>query len=174
VPIWPPAMGETLRPIVEHVTRRRTMDVTAYWLAERYVGTREIPGTLHHPAIMAMLTLDMAWPESDEVPWCSAFVNWIAWHLRLPRSKSLLARSWLGVGTPVQPALAEVGFDVVVLQRGSGQQPGPEDMTAPGHVGLFAGLDGGRVLLLGGNQADAVNVSPYSRERILGIRRLLT
>lgn len=148
------------------------MDVTAYWLAERYVGTREIPGTLHHPAIMAMLTLDMAWPEADEVPWCSAFTNWIAWHLRLPRSKSLLARSWLGVGTPA--LIADVGFDVVVLQRGGGDQPGPENQTAPGHVGFFAGMDEDRVLVLGGNQNDAVNVSSYPRSRILGIRRLLT
>jgi hypothetical protein len=48
-------------------------------------------------------------------------------------------------------------------------------MTAPGHVGFFAGLDGGpRAPGLGGNQSDAVNVSSYPRSRILGIRRLLT
>ena len=149
------------------------MEITAYWLAERYVGIKEIPGSQHNPAILAMLRLDQTWPEADEVPWCSGFVNWIAWHLRLPRSKSLLARSWLGVGVPVPLEEAVAGWDVVVLQRGTGAQPGPENQTAPGHVGFFAGLEGGSVLLLGGNQSDSVNVSPYPRSRVLGVRRLL-
>ena len=62
--------------------------------------------------------------------------------------------------------------DIVVLRRGTGPQPGPEDTTAPGHVGLFAGYEGGNVLVLGGNQGDEVNISRYDRGRILGIRRI--
>jgi len=60
----------------------------------------------------------------------------------------------------------------VILKRGPGEQPGPEVIDAPGHVGLFAGFDATRVLLLGGNQSDTVQVSQYARDRILGIRRL--
>lgn len=147
------------------------MDITLYDIGQRFIGLREVKGHATNPAIMAMLQLDHKWPQDDEVPWCSAALNWWAWLLRLPRSKSLLARSWLGVGIPLELFEATVGFDVVVLKRQE-DDPGPEDTSAPGHVTLFAGWDGDHVLGLGGNQADAVGIAPYPRGRILGIRRL--
>lgn len=145
--------------------------VTAFQLAERYVGTKEIAGQLDNPAIMAMLRLDNEWPQNDEVPWCSAFANYICWLARLPRSKDLRARSWLTVGRGVSLDDAEAG-DIVVLQRGSGPQPGPEVIDAPGHVGFYAGEFGEFIEVLGGNQSDTVKVSRYPKERLLGIRRL--
>ena len=150
------------------------MNVTLYDIAQRFVGMKEVPGQKDSPMILAMLKLDGDWPEHDEVPWCSAFVNFVAWLLRLPRSKSLAARSWLKVGRPVLDHEARVGWDVVVLMRGGGNQPGPEVTSgAPGHVGLFAGWEtSDRVLMLGGNQGDQVSVASFPRERILGIRRL--
>ena len=152
---------------------RGATSVTPFSIAQRYVGMTEIPGSNHNPQILSMLRLDMEWPKGDEVPWCSAFTNYVAWLLRLPRSKSLRARSWLNVGAHVTQETAEVGYDVVILQRGTGQQPGPDIINAPGHVGFFAGFDGGKVMLLGGNQGDQVSVSSYSASRILGIRRLV-
>ena len=94
------------------------MRVSLFDIAQRFVGIREIPGRQDNPQILAMLRLDQAWPSGDEVPWCSAFVNYCAWLLRLPRSKSLAARSWLNVGVPVPLTAATPGFDVVVLWRG--------------------------------------------------------
>ncbi len=158
----------------------RQIASSAYEIAERYIGMSEVPGTKDNPAILAMLKLDNQWPEGDEVPWCSGFVNWIAWHLRLPRSKSLMARSWLAVGEPIDHTvyrdddskLMERGFDVVILKRGGGDQPGPEVLKAPGHVGFYAGHDSKKVFLLGGNQGDSVSVAAFDWDRILGIRRL--
>lgn len=148
------------------------ISVTAYDIAERFVGTAEAPGLASNPHVLAMLRLDARWPRGDHVAWCSAFCNYVAWLLRLPRSKSLRARSWLGVGRPVPLEQAELGFDVVVLKRGGGRQPGPGVLDAPGHVGFFAGREGGTVLVLGGNQRDAVNIQPYPERRVLGVRRL--
>jgi len=150
------------------------MNVTAYSLACRFVGTKEVPGQPSHPLILAMLRLDQDWPEGDEVPWCSAFLNFVAWLLRLPRSKSLLARSWLGVGVPIDLEAACPGYDIVILSRQAGEEepPGPDNLTAPGHVGFFAGLQGRHVLLLGGNQGNTVNIQAYDKGRILGVRRL--
>ena len=149
------------------------MNITAFDIAQRFVGTKEIAGSLDNSQLMAMLTLDNNWPENDEVPWCSAFANYVCWLLRLPRSKSLLARSWLMIGKEVGLATAKPGFDVVILKRGSGPQPGPENTTASGHVGFYAGQSGDFVQLLGGNQSDQVKVSSYKIDRILGIRRLI-
>lgn len=141
------------------------MKITPYDLAERFIGIREIPGAGDNPQILAMLRLDDAWPTHDEVPWCSAFVNYVAWLLRLPRSKSLSARSWLGVGKLITLSEARPGFDIVILWRGS-----PEG--AAGHVGFFSGLGEGSVALLGGNQGDSVSVAAYPLGRVLGVRRL--
>lgn len=152
----------------------RRIQISAFELAQRYVGTKEVPGTADNPTILAWLKLDGDWPQHDEVPNCSAFVNYVAWLLRLPRSKSLLARSWLRVGEAIDLAVAEPGFDVVIFQRGPGTQPGPEVVDAPGHVGWYAGRepDNGRILVLGANQDDEVSVAAYPSFRLLGIRRL--
>jgi uncharacterized protein (TIGR02594 family) len=150
----------------------KKLELSAFDLAQRFVGVDETPGAASNPQVLAMLRLDNKWPAGDEVPWCSAFVNYIAWLLRLPRSKSLAARSWLTVGERIPPASAVAGFDVVILQRGDGPQPGPEVIAAPGHVGFFAGLEGSRVLMLGGNQGDSVNVTGFPASQILGVRRL--
>lgn len=150
------------------------MNVTAFSLAERFVGLRETRGSSSNPAVLAMLRLDAPWPEGDDVPWCSAFCNYVCWLLRLPRSKKLSARSWLAVGTPLALEEARQGFDIVVLSRGE-NSPGPEVLDAPGHVGFFAGLDPqneGVVWILGGNQGDEVSVSPFPVSRVLGVRGL--
>lgn len=148
------------------------MEITAFDLAQRFVGIAETPGLASNPQVLAMLRLDQAWPEGDHVPWCSAFVNYVAWLLRLPRSKSLSARSWLRVGRPVAIGESEAAFDVVVLRRGAGKQPGADVVDAPGHVGFFAAREEDRVLLLGGNQNDGVTIERFPSRLVLGVRRL--
>ena len=151
------------------------MKVTAFDVAQRFVGLKELRGKKHHPLIQWGFML-CSWDSDtpDEVPWCSAFAQIPAHILRLPRSKSARARSWLQVGRPIVDPLDELraAYDVVILRRGGGDQPGPEVIEAPGHVGFFAGLEERHVLVLGGNQGDAVSIRPYPVERVLGYRRL--
>ena len=141
------------------------MNVTLFSLAQRYVGIQEIVGANDHPLVQWWLSL-CGFPTDvhDEVAWCSAFVNGIAWELRLPRSKSAAARSWLSVGIPVTQNDAVVGYDVAVFSRG--------DNPAQGHVGIFAGLQRDYIQILGGNQANAVCIEAFTTDRLLGIRRL--
>lgn len=147
------------------------MNVTLYDLAQRFVGLREESGPRNNGFIVwahSLCGLDAA----DEVPWCSAFVNALAWMLDLPRSKSSAARSWLTVGTPISLSAANLGYDVVIFKRGAEPQPGPEVLKAPGHVALFCAVEGDQVLVLGGNQGDAVSISRYPVANVLGVRRL--
>jgi uncharacterized protein (TIGR02594 family) len=148
--------------------------ITALALAQRFLGTKEVPGSEDNPMILSMLRLDGSWPKHDEVPWCSAFVNYVCWLLNLPRSHSLLARSWLSVGHPVFLTEALPGFDIVVLKRGKEPQPGIENMTAPGHVGFYVDSsdDGARIQLFDGNVNNEVTYSTYPRARVLSVRRL--
>lgn len=143
------------------------IETSCYQLAQRFVGLAEVPGGVANPAVLAMLRLDGADVQDDETSWCSAFANYITWLLRLPRSKSLAARSWLSVGVPMDIGDAKAENDVVIFWRG--QATGWQ-----GHVGFFAGFNKatGQVLVLGGNQGDHVTVAPMPVDRLLGIRRL--
>jgi uncharacterized protein (TIGR02594 family) len=152
--------------------------VNAFDLAQRYVGIAEIAGDKNHPLIQWWLSLcSMSLETPDTVAWCAAFVNGISWELRLPRSKSAAARSCLNVGVPTKLEDAKVGNDIVILKRGKEPQPGPEVTSgAPGHVGFFGGVEGVGasqvVLVLGGNQGDAVSLARFPVRSILGVRRL--
>ena len=142
------------------------MTLTAFDIAQRYVGlVREVAGPgRDHPFIQWCLSLcfDGQLDLPDETPWCSAFAQHPAWELRLPRSKSARARSWLLVGTPVPLAEAQRGNDVVVFNRGG--NPDPAVIQGPGHVAYFAALEDDSVIVAGGgslsNSIKSVN-SPF-------------
>ena len=140
--------------------------MTPYALAQRFVGeVKELPGNQDHPAIQwAHMLCGLGHSQPDEVPWCSSWLNLVAWLLGLPRSKSAAARSWLDVGTVIRLDAAVPGYDVVVLKRGTN--------PAQGHVGLFAGLHGGRLYLLGGNQGNTVSIAAFDVADVIGVRRL--
>ncbi len=142
------------------------MQITAFSLAERYIGqVFERQGDKDHPLIQFWLSLcGLGLDEHDEVPWCSAFINGVCWTLRLPRSKSAAARSWLNAGRPIKLDEARAAYDVIVLSRGSNLNQG--------HVGFFAGLDRDSVYILSGNQSNAVSVQVFPIDRVIGLRRL--
>lgn len=148
--------------------------MTLFELAERFVGeVKELPGKDSHPFIQwCHLMSGLGNNAEDEVPWCSSFLNVLAWLLRLPRSKSAAARSWLAVGRIVELHEAKPGYDVVIFKRGTGVQPGPNVLHAPGHVAVFAGLDGSMVHVIGGNQSNGVTRGVFDVTQVLGVRRL--
>ncbi len=98
----------------------------------------------------------------DETSWCSAFVNWCAKKAGLPFTHKLTARSWLNIGRKVDNP--ELG-DVVVFWRESPR-------SWKGHVGLFIREDKGVIYVLGGNQRNQVNITAYSKDKLLNYIRL--
>lgn len=133
----------------------------------------EIPGGKDHPFIQWCHMLCGLGPDQpDEVPWCSSFINALAFMQGLPRTKSAAARSWLDVGRMITLVDARIGYDVVVLKRGKEPQPGAEVTKAPGHVGLYSGVQSDGIWLLGGNQKNGVTRQWFPAAQILGIRRL--
>jgi len=128
-----------------------------------FYGLREVPGEKNNPTILKFFTdIGHKWVQSDETAWCSAFINWIAWDLNLPRSGKLNARSWLDVGEETLDPLK--GY-IVILWRES-------ESSWKGHVGIFIRDDDTNIYVLGGNQNNEVNISPYPKGRLLGYRKL--
>jgi uncharacterized protein (TIGR02594 family) len=134
-------------------------------IAFNELGTEEIPGDEHNPEILKYASeTGMVGITTDEIPWCSTFVNWVAWKCGLQLSGKPNARSWLNVGTRV--VLPEPG-DIVIFWRENPQ-------SWKGHVGFFLGLspDSKRVYCLGGNQGNRVSVSAYRLNTVLSYQRL--
>jgi len=165
------------------------MTTTMYDLAMRFYGLQEIEGEKHNPLVLAMLKLRTSgdrlldfngWPTEDEVPWCGAAMHFFAHCLGLDRPQHplspLRARHWLTVGKWIDLHDARMANDFVVLKRGDGPQPGPEELDAPGHVGLFAGWGSrdGLILVAGGNTRDRLDIAGFSVSDVLGVRKWAT
>jgi len=130
------------------------------WLkkAREYLGQKEIVGPKDNPVIVALWELGKAGNvNDDETPWCAAFVSAVLEQAGIRSARTGWARSYLQWGQKLRyPA---VGC-VVVFERGSG-----------GHVGFVVGKDQrGNLLVLGGNQSNAVTVAPFTLSRVLGYR----
>ncbi len=131
------------------------------------LGTQEITGSEHNPEILKYAAeAGIAGVTTDEIPWCSTFINWVAWKAGLQHSKKANARSWLNVGMKVSSP--EPG-DIVVFWRESPQ-------SWKGHVAIFLGISTNkkRVYCIGGNQGNRVSVSAYRMNTVLSFQRLTT
>ncbi len=130
------------------------------------LGIEEVLGDQHNPEILKYAEdSGIHGITTDEIPWCSSFVNWVAWKCGLQHSGLPNARSWLNIG---QRVISPEPGDVVVFWRENPQ-------SWKGHVGFFLGVspDGTRVYCLGGNQGNRVSVSAYRKETVLAYQRLM-
>ena len=119
-------------------------------------GVLEVPGGQHNSDILDFgRAVDLA-VTTDEIPWCSNFVNYCFMQCDIERTRSAAARSWLkwGVRLPLEyPALGAV----CVMKRGGGNQPGRDVIRAKAHVGFFIGRPSPwEVTVLSGNQNNSV------------------
>jgi len=130
------------------------------WLTEarKYIGTKEIPGVKHESLIVSWWkAIKRGGIKSDEVPWCAAFVGAMLESVGIQSSRFESAKSYLSWGVPLEEP--QVGC-VVVFTRDGG-----------GHVGFVVGRDKyNRLIVLGGNQGNAVTIAAFSRDRVSGYR----
>jgi uncharacterized protein (TIGR02594 family) len=122
-------------------------------VAEAEVGTREVAGGRHNPRIIEYHATTGRFSD-DETPWCASFVNWALRQAGKTGTGSALAMSFASYGTRLErPAYGSIA----VLSYGGGR----------GHVGFVVGRQGDRVMLLGGNQSNGVNVRAFGTSQIV-------
>lgn len=133
---------------------------TAPWIAEaeKFIGLKETPDAGNTPEITQFWkTIKRGGITQDSVPWCAAFVGAMLERCGIRSTRFESAKSYLDWG---QLLAAPVPGCVVVFTREGG-----------GHVGFAIGRDKtGRVLVLGGNQGDAVNIRAFPVSRVSGYR----
>lgn len=133
--------------------------IDAPWLllARKDIGNAETLGPNDSPWLRKMWAgLSGSWLLGQ--PWCGgAVAHWMRGAGVAYPKAYYRAKAWLDWGIPLSaPA---VGC-VVVFDREGG-----------GHVGLVVGRStGGNLLVLGGNQGNAVTVKPFALSRVLGYR----
>ncbi|ATG18045.1 TIGR02594 family protein [Providencia alcalifaciens] len=130
------------------------------WLVEarKEIGQREIKGAASNPRI------DQYWRDSklsglvgtdDKVPWCAGFVNAMLERAGIRSTRSDFSRSYLNYGVK----LSEPKYGCIVTFS----------RTGGGHVGFVVGkTESGSLLVLGGNQSDAVNIKAFETSRVTG------
>lgn len=131
-------------------------------LARSKIGIEEIKGSRHNPVIIKWLdemgqfsNEARAWWRDDETPWCGLFVGWI-----LGKSGRYVVKEWYRAKEWASPKLTRLTKPaygcLAVLDRKGG-----------GHVGFVVGkTSNGKILLLGGNQGDMVQISAFDPGRI--------
>jgi uncharacterized protein (TIGR02594 family) len=135
------------------------------WMREarRLMGITEVPGPKSNPVILGWAKLLGSWIanwyQDDDTPWCGLFVaNVIATTLPsepLP-ANPLGALEWNKFGRELK--IPEPGA-VLTFERPGG-----------GHVGFYVGEDATHLHVLGGNQANSVNITRIERGRLRAVR----
>jgi uncharacterized protein (TIGR02594 family) len=143
--------------------------------ALQHIHVKELPGrSLANTEILRYFeTSGHAWVDSDETPWCSAFMCHVvnACGGQLPGTNRLRARSWLTLAPyeaeNIEHTIELETGDVTILYR-NGKN------SVYGHVGLFIDMstDAQWLYLLGGNQSNRVCIKAYPAYRFLGGKRM--
>ena len=137
-------------------------EAAAPWMriARGEIGVRSFPAGSSNPRITEYHAGTNIAGYDDKASWCSSFAHWALARAGIAGTGSALARSWLAWGD----ALDEPRHGcIAVLWRDDPQ-------SWKGHVGFFVRSDGDDVVLLGGNQLEAVREHRYPRGQVLAWR----
>lgn len=145
--VQPVAALEVVEPVVKK---------SAPWMqiAQHELGQKEVSGPEYNPRVVEYHQTTLLKATSDEVPWCSSFVNWVFFkhNIAWKRTNSAAAISWLKWGKQLKAPR----YGCLMVSKRSGGN----------HVCFFVGSEErfGRpgYLGLGGNQSDAVNVKWFA------------
>jgi uncharacterized protein (TIGR02594 family) len=127
------------------------------WLtiARTHIGLREIPGPRHSPVILRWLRDLNAWWSEDETAWCGTYVAHCVKEAGLPIPKLWMrAKEWSNYGSLLRRDRLAPGAILVFNRQGGG------------HVGFYIGHDATHYHVLGGNQANGVNVMRLLKSRL--------
>lgn len=130
-----------------------------------YLGLKEYPGPSSNPVIMQMAK-DLGVSNiytNDDMSWCALFMCYLCKITGKPmpyRSYEILrAASFATWGNPVARGDERLG-DIAVFKRPGGN-----------HVGIVIAVTATTIVVLGGNQSNAVTITEIAKTRLSACRR---
>ncbi|MCH2045214.1 MAG: TIGR02594 family protein [Saprospiraceae bacterium] len=125
-------------------------------IAEGEIGVKEIPDKnsekVNNPRVMEYHAASGGY-SSDEPAWCASFTSWCLSKAGVSNPRDPGVIQWKGWGEKIdKPFYGCIG----IIKTGS----------AWGHIGFIVGVEGGNVLMLGGNQSNSVKISKYSKSSV--------
>jgi uncharacterized protein (TIGR02594 family) len=125
------------------------------------LGQREVAGAASNPRIIQYRKMGKTPLGGDDgkVPWCAIFTNAMLETVGVSGSGSAMARSYVSSKEFRRLDRPMLGC---VAVKSSNRGP------ASGHVGFYVGEDGLFIYLVGGNQNDEVNISPFRKKEFVG------
>lgn len=144
------------------------MTIELPWIAQarKYIGlVEDTSKTSHDPTLLAMLKSmgsfngeSRAWWNEDETPWCGLFVGYC-----LGSAGCFVIREWYRASAWNDPD------QLTRLDKPAYGCLATFTRTGGGHVGFVVGRDKhGNLMVLGGNQQNAVSIAPFDPQRVTG------
>lgn len=97
--------------------------------------------------------------KTDEVPWCSSFVNWVMETSGYSGTNNAMAKSWVDWGS----GLVEPKYGAIIVIKKKGANNDAATGSSSGfHVAFFVEKTSTHIKLLGGNQGNKVKYSSFS------------
>ena len=137
------------------------------WLtiATSLIGLKEIPGPQHSGVITGWLSKLGAWWREDETPWCGTFVAHCMQAAGLPYPKDWFrAKAWADYGSLLRPERLAPGALLIFERKNA------KGRSVGGHIGFYVGEDALHYRVLGGNQANSVNIVRIPKARCIATR----
>lgn len=138
----------------------RPLTPIAPWfdIALAEMGISEIPGVNHNQRIIDYHAATTLKATTDEIPWCSSFVNWVMAQSGLNGTNSALAKSWTDWGIAIEKPIKG---DIVVIRRKGKKQDAATGSATGYHVGFYVNASPAVISILGGNQGNQVKKSNF-------------
>ncbi len=162
-------------PLAPAVPQERPLSPIDVARGELRLGVAETPSPLdNNPRIVMYHATTTGGAGSDEVAWCSSFVNYCVEQAGLRGTDSKGARSWHNSAWGRDVTSSPQEGDIVVFSRTGGGAA-----SGSGHVGFYLDDDAGTVQILGGNQGNRISIDSFPKNgqkgsftyKLLSIRR---
>jgi uncharacterized protein (TIGR02594 family) len=138
---------------IQHFNKYKPNPVLWMELARKESGIAVIKGPKHEPQIIEYHATTDLKATTDEVAWCSSFVNWTLKQVNLEGTNSADSQSW--VNSSWETAAKKDVYGAVYVLKHPGNQGG--------HVSFIIGkaMDRVKYVLFGGNQHNSVDYSTF-------------
>lgn len=128
-------------------------------IAQGELGVHENGGRESNKRIIEYDSTTTLKSQSESMPWCSSFVNWVVTQAGIEGTHSAAAKSWLSWGDRIDQPIPGC---IVVLKRGNN--------PAHRHVGFFIDHQSNLVRLINGNYSNKVCYAMFPTKDILSLR----